>query len=95
MRIAAFIGLILCAAFIGCTQQPVPAYYQDTRTPQERSKQQFHLQHLFDVDGCAVYEFEAEFRERFLTTCPGSVSSEYSVGKGGRREDDTQTVTRP
>jgi len=82
---------ILAVGLSGCDAETQKEYEARQRTDTAES-----LSPLFVTpEGCQVYEFKAHYQWNYLTTCPGSVSSEHQrrSGKTTRTEmGQVQTV---
>ena len=43
---------------------------EDPRTPEQKTKEEFNMKLVGEVDGCRLYEFYGAAAYQFITTCP-------------------------
>lgn len=85
LKIAA--ALTLAAMAAACTAEPISQVPTDNVS--------ITAAHIATIEGCRVYRFRDGGYDRYLTTCPGSVSARQTVSSGkthSSRPDDIQTV---
>ena len=87
MKIKIATALTLAVMAAACTAEPI------SQVP--TGNVSISAAHIATIDGCRVYRFRDGGYDRYLTTCPGSVSGRQTVatGKGhSSRPADIQTV---
>lgn len=67
--------LFLLLVFLSCS------CYKKSEGIAVTTNSEFHVEFLFELDGCKVYRFSDGGYTRYFTSCKGSVSWEEKHGK--------------
>lgn len=77
------IAIVLVTFFSSCNEEAKEKVVTNNAS--------FNVELLFEIDGCKVYRFMDVGRNRYFSTCQGSVSWNESIGKSAEAGVDVPT----